>query len=235
MKKSFYILMGLFLIYAQSAFSSPTDVLIYNPNTGKYTENGNGTTLATNPCGIKQGQPCTPTNSPPEANVCYNYTHNDVGGNHCMYAKWRAVYDKNTEKASCVCRYMWTCTEGYFGTPQDDISNFTCYVCGRKNAYGTWTTYQKQTSATNGPISGITSKTGYNTTADTCVCDIGYHNPTGMTTLPFGQYMQCDKCPESGTTAQTDSEITQCYIPKDTAIGDTSGTYTYTSNCFYTK
>lgn len=236
MKCNICVVAGLFFIYTQSASASPTDVLIYDPNTGVYSSNGGSVTIAANPCGQKQGTPCVPQFSNPAEGVCYLWSANDVGGMHCMFSKWRGIYDASTEKSSCVCKSMWTCGDGYFGTPQENLSDLTCYACGYgKKIFNSWI-YYKQTDANNGPITGITSTTGYNTTADTCVCNIGYYNSTGLPgNVNRPQCMWCGKCPDNGTTAKTDSEKTDCYIPKGTSLSNDLGRYKFTSNCYYSN
>lgn len=46
----------------------------------------------------------------------------------------------------------------------------------------------------------------------------------------------CDRCPGGGTSnamAGQEKVITDCYIAADTAQKDTTGTYVYTSDCYY--
>lgn len=62
-----------------------------------------------------------------------------------------------------------------------------------------------------------------------CTCDRGYY-----TSAPY----ECSRCPSSGgiygTTANTgNNKITDCYIPSDTSMTDDSGTYVFTSPCYY--
>lgn len=61
------------------------------------------------------------------------------------------------------------------------------------------------------------------------ICDQGYYNDTSGI---------CLQCPSSGgihgTTAGTGAtSITECYIPANTSLSDTGGTYTYTQDCHY--
>ncbi len=49
----------------------------------------------------------------------------------------------------------------------------------------------------------------------------------------------CYKCPGTDATTQTinggRTEITDCYIPKNKTVSDSSGKYIYTNDCYYTK
>lgn len=61
-------------------------------------------------------------------------------------------------------------------------------------------------------------------------------------TCPAGEYgdicndEECKPCPTPGTSAALSNKtITNCYIPAGTAFTDSTGTYEYTSKCYYTK
>ncbi|HIS71272.1 MAG TPA: hypothetical protein IAD02_04800 [Candidatus Enterousia intestinigallinarum] len=44
----------------------------------------------------------------------------------------------------------------------------------------------------------------------------------------------CASCPSPGTTPDRNTgTITSCYLPSGTSCSDTSGTCSYTSNCYY--
>ncbi len=50
----------------------------------------------------------------------------------------------------------------------------------------------------------------------------------------------CLRCPSSGgvygtTSNYNRSGITSCYIPANTSVTDDSGTYVFTSSCYYTQ
>lgn len=61
-------------------------------------------------------------------------------------------------------------------------------------------------------------------------CSAGYYAISSAT---------CEKCPTytgANTTSRTNADdITECYVPKDVNISDASGTYHFTSNCYYSK
>ncbi len=61
-------------------------------------------------------------------------------------------------------------------------------------------------------------------------CADGYYG----TAAPSGT-SGCTKCTSPGTSdAGNNSAITKCYIPKNTTGSDTTGTYIYTTDCYYT-
>jgi len=69
-------------------------------------------------------------------------------------------------------------------------------------------------------------------------CNAGYYGqPTDATSD------ECKKCPGDGTSSLpqltvvgiNNTEITDCYIPTGTEMSDSTGTYTYTQNCYYTE
>lgn len=49
----------------------------------------------------------------------------------------------------------------------------------------------------------------------------------------YGNGRNCTACPEPGTSEMGATEITECYIPAGTVMTDTTGTYTYTEDCYY--
>lgn len=57
-----------------------------------------------------------------------------------------------------------------------------------------------------------------------CTCAKGYYKSSD----------DCVQCPDGGTTADVGaSSISACYIPANQSISDSTGTYVYTTNCFY--
>ncbi len=57
-------------------------------------------------------------------------------------------------------------------------------------------------------------------------CKTGYYLSGGT----------CYSCPSGGTSAdQNSGGITDCYLPSGTTGSDSTGSYTYTSNCYYSN
>lgn len=82
-------------------------------------------------------------------------------------------------------------------------------------------------------ITCATSSSGSNLvrciTRYTYKCKAGYYgNPTAL-------HKTCTKCPDSGTSSEDSTNITQCYIPSGTTGSDSTGSYTYTANCYYSN
>lgn len=112
---------------------------------------------------------------------------------------------------SCSCGMSTTsslsCATGYYGTP-----SYTYY---NGDAFGGCVKCPANTATCSGT---------------TFTCAKGYYK----------NGFSCTRCPSSGgvygTTASTGAtSITQCYIPSGTSMSDGTGTYTYTSNCYYSN
>lgn len=57
-------------------------------------------------------------------------------------------------------------------------------------------------------------------------CKPGYYLSSG----------NCVRCPNSGTTVDNNTGgITSCYIPSGTTGSDGTGSFKYTSNCYYSN
>ena len=56
-------------------------------------------------------------------------------------------------------------------------------------------------------------------------CNAGYYLSGGL----------CLTCPSGGTSAAGATSITSCYLPSGTTGSDSTGSYTYTSNCYYSN
>ncbi len=73
---------------------------------------------------------------------------------------------------------------------------------------------------------------------DTCIrtteyrCAAGYY---GSSTNGTTGCTPCDKLGGYGTSSAGSLNKTSCYVPANVNITDTAGTFTFTSNCFYTN
>jgi len=79
-------------------------------------------------------------------------------------------------------------------------------------------------------------------------CNAGYYM-SGTTCKPgsvgtyksvSGSQTSCSACPSSGGTAGTtksqgSTAITQCYIPAGASFSDSTGTYDYADDCYYSN
>ncbi|MDR0741799.1 MAG: hypothetical protein LBF28_03425 [Rickettsiales bacterium] len=58
-------------------------------------------------------------------------------------------------------------------------------------------------------------------------CKAGYYKNTSNT---------CSSCPSGGTSSDKNTGgITDCYIPVGSTVADTTGSYTFDSNCYYSN
>lgn len=108
-----------------------------------------------------------------------------------------------------------------------------CMMCQCNNNQSTssWTTIGSNrasrsvyTKSASGYVCTSTSSTQYG-------CATNFYTTA---TSPSAS-MTCSACPSSGKSAIGNTTITGCYIPANTDLTDTSGTYKYTSNCYYSK
>lgn len=122
-------------------------------------------------------------------------------------SSWCGTSSKNLKNCYCSDRYYQT------GTNSSGIVCSIC-TCGYKCVSGNKT----QCSAGTYSSSGATS----------------------CTTCPSGSYCRAatctpSKCPSNppATSSSGAGNISSCYFPKDTELSDLTGTYLFTSNCFY--
>ncbi len=134
-----------------------------------------------------------------------------------------------------------------------NITNYAQWTCCNKTCYG----YNSPTNP-----SSMTSLLYYSakkcTTTGTCssstpggyiTCNTGYYSAKGvakytLTTnsnpASYSTQLNCTACTTatsntSATSAIGATAITKCYLPSGYSSSDSTGSWTYTSNCFYTN
>lgn len=90
--------------------------------------------------------------------------------------------------------------------------------------------YKKQTTYVNPDPTNTDCSVSFTTCIPNQECEKGYYLLNGS----------CERCPSSGgvygTTAGTGAtNITECYIPAGTTLSDTTGEFTFSTDCYYTK
>lgn len=166
-------------------------------------------------------------------------------------------YTDNCYSSSKI-RSCDTCNNGYTRTQQtttvpECVGSITYYDCvyngggsgGGDDCDGTcdnctstsWTAeaegYQKRTTATcNTATCVCIKKSEYR-------CAAGYYG-TPPELQHIGNLRGCTKCPSSGgiagkSIAGFNTAITTCYIPAGTSFNDSTGSGTYTGNCYYSE
>lgn len=169
--------------------------------------------------------------------------------------------DDSTQTYSCSCGMSKTstlsCASGYTGTPKYEYVNGTdrfsgctkegtlpppcdgtCDNCESVPLHDVADGYQSQTSAVCNTLTCMCAKkTEY-------LCAAGYYGTASdypQIDLTEGIiYSGCTKCPNSGTTSGTSdggdgTTITDCYIPKGSKFSDSTGTWEYGDDCYYTE
>lgn len=75
-------------------------------------------------------------------------------------------------------------------------------------------------------------------------CNKGYYmydaSQSSSGGVTIGKTYECRRCPSSGgvygtTSAAGAESITECYLPSGTTGSDATGSFTYTSNCYYSE
>ncbi|MDE6250537.1 MAG: hypothetical protein K2M34_02800 [Alphaproteobacteria bacterium] len=144
---------------------------------------------------------------------------------------------------TCTCydnsagSYQWEtytcgCTSNSECGNNNYCNNGTCVGCsGCSNCNnGDWITL--------GSIPGATHQRRQlkNCNCNTCL-DGGYEYRcvSGYYGSPSNATSGCTQCPTPGTSANGATSITSCYIPSGTTFSDTSGSGTYTANCYYSQ
>lgn len=96
----------------------------------------------------------------------------------------------------------------------------TSYSCRCNSGYYSTGGNESECSCLKCPVANSTC---YN--ANSFSCNAGYYKNGNACTL----------CPDGGTSASGATSITSCYIRSGTTGSDSTGTYTYTSNCYYSN
>lgn len=99
----------------------------------------------------------------------------------------------------------------------------TCSNCDTID-WGAYSTgYEKRTVATCNTSTCVCTKT------DLYRCAAGYYGTSTNGTSG------CTQCPESGQSVAGSTDITSCYLPAGTTFSDSTGSGTYTADCYYKK
>ena len=117
-------------------------------------------------------------------------------------------------------------------------------IIGCKGTYYFYTCECPLCTSCTSDKSWSSAGTGYEKKV-TASCDCGECTKTTAYRCAAGYYgtstngsTGCTICPTSGgvggqSVAGSNSAITSCYIPANTTLSDSTGTYQYTSNCYY--
>ena len=147
-------------------------------------------------------------------------------GDRCMAIGSGGSGSSCTNSNQCQDGYYCKITSGSSGicTPYPDCSD-GCPDC-ESTAWSAYSTgYQKRTVAT------------CNTTMCTCSKKTEYRCATGYYGTTTNGKSGCTQCPPSnGISATSDAGatlVTQCYLPSGATGTDATGTFIYTTNCYY--
>lgn len=153
--------------------------------------------------------------------------------------------------ADSTCDNICAASSCPSGTPSMP-AGYTGKIAGRTvqtkcNSNGTYSCYCGMNSLSNlSCASGYTGTAKYEYINGTDYFSGCFKNSSPSDPIlvcPKGSYKAgtaCEPCPAdnsvNGTTAGSGTtDISKCYIAAGTSVSDTSGTYTYTNDCYYTK
>ena len=146
--------------------------------------------------------------------------------------------------------YCTQCNSGYQLKRRSITQNMSvlgierCTQCSSTSIVIDYDECEKCAISCSKTTSWLTSngKTGYERRT---VCKNGcgtyeYRCAAGYYGKPTNDTSGCTKCPSSGnvagqSVAGSNKAITSCYIPANTSLSDSTGTYQYTSDCYYSK
>lgn len=181
---------------------------------------------------------CFGTTSCPSGEMCMEYVLDDP---NCLVSqvKYYNIYGI----ASCT-----TCKTGYTRTENttkvvgctNTITFYTCELpctgCTNCTSDTTWSTADNI---------GYEKKVTRTCDCNTCNESTEYRCAAGYYGSSLNGTSGCTKCPTEGNLAYGTMALgnsaagstakTSCYIQANTPIADSVGTYTFTSNCFYTN
>ena len=75
----------------------------------------------------------------------------------------------------------------------------------------------------------------YCSTSTKCTSSTQYRCAAGYYGITTNGSSGCTRCPNSGSSVPGPTVIRSCYLPSGTTGTDTSGTYTYTADCYYSN
>ncbi len=131
------------------------------------------------------------------------------------------------------------CETGYELTQQratvPNCSNEILFNVCRKPCDGTCS--DCTTSAWTAGNTGYQKRTYASCNTATCVCTktAQYRCAAGYYGTSSNGTSGCTRCPSNGSSTAGATAITSCYLPSGTTGSDSTGSYTYTSNCYYSN
>ncbi len=187
----------------------------------------------------------------------YDIPCSDGGGGTCICDTGKCVdevWDDNLQTFMCGngANNTFTCDCRDAGQGRTITFKCGCYsdedCAAAASNYGCINNRCQKCKSCSGASTGAWTAhtTGYQKrTVTYCECDGTKHTKTEYR-CAAGYYGNstngtsgCTRCPSSGgvygTSAQGSTDITSCYLPSGTTFSDSTGSGTYTSNCYYTK
>ena len=163
-----------------------------------------------------------------------SYEEIDLTSN-CQY-KTSTCYGNNKVYSCMKCPTGYTRTEKTTERLTDCMNEAIFYTCKEDcNGCSNCASDADWSAAGTGYMKKTTRTCNCNTCYETVAyqCAVGYYGASTNGTSG------CTRCPSSGgvygTSTAGSTAITSCHIPANTAMTDDVGTYTFTSDCYYTN
>ena len=128
----------------------------------------------------------------------------------------------NPDLLACLCDDALTPSvpQGSY-CPDGTYCPYKCPGCTNINWTSSSTGYESRLRPTCDIYSGNCNKT------TEYRCAAGYYGNT------LNGNSGCSACPRGGTSPAGSKSITSCYLPNGTSGTDSTGSYVYTSDCYY--
>lgn len=133
--------------------------------------------------------------------------------NTCSNSGWTISYDTYIDGTVCTDIPITQCCKTYPGP-----------------SVGTWTINSSNRAYQYRRIKNYKCDGTYTTTTE-YRCAAGYYGDAKGTSLT--NLTGCVQCPSGGTSVAGSTVITSCYLPSWTTGSDSTGSYIYTSDCYY--
>ena len=172
-------------------------------------------------------------------------TSTDVTSVGCSAADARCYQNSSTglitqiaDCTECQTGYELTSTSttcGVLTIPYNKCQT-TCADCTDCTSDTSWTTAEDSSGLV---IISHQQKIIRTCDCGTCIETPEYRCAAGYYGTPTSLSDGCYRCPSSGvvygTSAAGSTEITSCYMPSETSMTDDSGTFQFTSDCYYSE
>ncbi len=163
-------------------------------------------------------------------------TYTAVGGTKCATSNTEGCYGTQKLISCQTCPSNYTLTSKTMQLSSNCSESYNTCELGDPSAAcdGTCTNCTSTDWGSVNLFTGVQTRTVKTCDTSTCICTSSTEYRCGAGY--YGYLDNCTACPGSGTsTAGSNGAITDCYLPAGTTGSDATGTYEYTTPCYYTE